>query len=116
MTGRRQRWAALQHNETRQVELGQALALCHATHVDMQQLTGTAQWDRYLRLAATIQAADIAYAEELAARLSSSDYLPLEQLSALRHDLSLARARIAARTELLTLPARVVAGTSLDPV
>lgn len=106
MNPRRARFNALsaERTATATVSLGQALALCDAVHVDMRRLTGEPSWDRYLRLAERIQQADEQLAAELKQRLASGEYLTHDALASLRHDLTLAQARIEARRTMLELP------------
>lgn len=76
--------------------------------VDAQLLIGIPEWDSYLRMAQARQEADLEIEGAMLEQIEGDHWIAPERLVEIRHHLALARARIAARQDLMTLPRQVL--------
>jgi hypothetical protein len=108
----RQRWqrenAAAQRRHDRDREVAQALHRLRQVAVPLEQLTGSEQWDRFLRYGEALQEADRADLRATQEALATSQWIAPETVASLRHRALVLQVAIDARKQVLDLPKSIV--------
>lgn len=109
----RRDWAERQ--QTTQAErantkgLGDALAKLRTASVAMERLTGSEEWDFYLRMVEARQQEDLAQLRAVQAELCDPEYMDPEKVVDLRHRMARIIGRIEARKEVTVFPKEITA-------
>lgn len=82
--------------------------------VPMERLTGSEEWDSFLRHGEALQAADRSELEVVTAQLTSPGFISPDQLALMRHRVALLRVAIIARQEVLDLPRQILESVQRD--
>lgn len=85
-----------------------ALTKLRTAALPMEKLTGSAEWDSFLRKCAALQEADQAELLSIQEKLASPAYLEDKTLRTLRHSLVRVVGRIEARQQVMDLPKEIV--------
>lgn len=105
---RRALWEQRIESARKRVTVVDAAHALQQAEVAMSALTRDPNWDGFVQMVQFRRNEAEASAQSLRERLQSSEFLPLEKLAALRHELALTRARVEALDEVIRIPAEVL--------
>lgn len=88
--------------------IAEGLAKLRTAAVPMEKLTGSEEWDSFLRKCEAFQDTDRAQLTALEEKWNSTSYLADEQLRILRMEMLRLRSRVEARQEVMDLPQEIV--------
>lgn len=107
MTTRAQ-WIAEQNSRRKQRQEINVASYLRQAVVLAEHITHDQHWNEFLQLCQAKQQADEELIKAATSRLQSEEHFTPEMLAKIHHHMSLARARIQAREELIALPAWIM--------
>ena len=105
----RARWEARQTVVKKRTDMEAIARFFQQAELAMEALTADPNWNALLQMVEHRQLKDRDLVAAGSARLASDEFLQLEPLAKLRHEMALAQARIAAREEIIAIPKELLA-------
>lgn len=92
----------------RQRAVAEGIAKLRTAAIPMEKLTGSGEWDSFLRKCEALQEVDRAQLAAVEAKWSSNGYLADEQLRMLRLQMLQLRSMLQAREQVMNLPQEII--------
>lgn len=98
----------VRRDRDRATAVQEGIAKLRSAAIPMERLTGSAEWDAYLRKCESLNEADQAELLAIQGKLASPAYLDDLTLRTLRHQMMRVVGRLEARREVMNLPKEIV--------